>query len=51
MGFSEREVGHFTIKKWLLLFKELKKVYNTSGFGGSFKPKVSQPAPNGWIPF
>lgn len=47
MGFSEREVGHFTVKKWLLLFRELKKVYNSDGF----KPKTPSVAPNGWIPF
>ncbi|MDO4199857.1 MAG: hypothetical protein Q4D57_03815 [Clostridia bacterium] len=51
MGFTEKEVGHFTIRKWLLLFKELKKMYNSGGHGGGFKPKTSNVAPNGWIPF
>ena len=51
MGFSEREVGHFTVKKWLLLFKELKKVYNSGGYSGGFKSKTLNATPNGWIPF
>jgi len=37
LGFSEREVRHFTIKKWFALFDEYKKYHNFKVSGGLFK--------------
>lgn len=37
MGFSEREVGHFTLRKWLALFEHYKKYHNFKVNCGTFK--------------
>nr|DAH98301.1 MAG TPA: hypothetical protein [Caudoviricetes sp.] len=51
LGFSEREIGHFTLKKWFLLFEHYKKYHNFKVLGCTFKDQKDDINPNGWIPF
>jgi hypothetical protein len=53
LGFSEKEVGHFTVKKWLMLFEHYQKHHNFKAKGYIYKiePKFSKENPNGWLPF
>ena len=51
LGFTEREVGHFTLKKWFLLFEQYKKYHNFKVSGCRFEELQDDINPNGWIPF
>jgi len=51
LGFTEREVGHFTLKKWFLLFEQYKKYHNFKVSGCRFEEPQDDINPNGWIPF
>ena len=37
LGFTEREVGHFTLRKWFALFEQYKKYHNFRVNGGTFE--------------
>jgi hypothetical protein len=50
-GFSEREVGHFTIKKWVLLYEQYKKHHNFKAKGCVFKENKKFACNDGWLPF
>ena len=50
-GFTEKEVGHFTIKKWLILFEQYKKHHNFKAKGYIFKEESSQVETDEWLPF
>jgi hypothetical protein len=42
LGFTEREVGHFTLKKWFALFEHYKKYHNFKVNGGAFKTEKTE---------
>lgn len=52
-GFREKEVGHFTIKKWLLLYEEYRKYHNFKAKGYIFKEEESSQTQSSdeWLPF
>ncbi len=49
LGFSEREVGHITLKKWNLLFNHFKKYHNFRAKGGLFKEEKELSQGDEWI--
>lgn len=53
LGFTEKEVGHFTFKKWFMLFEEYKKYHNFKIRGYIFKDEKTsaQKTESLWIPF
>jgi hypothetical protein len=53
LGFSEKEVGHFTLKKWVSLYAEYRKYHNFKAKGYIFREENfnENQNPNGWLPF
>ena len=49
LGFKEKEVGHFTLKKWNLLFNHFKKYHNFKTKGGLFKEEKAANQDDEWI--
>lgn len=49
LGFSEREVGHMTIKKWLQLYEHYRKYHNFKAKNYLFKEEKSKPDEE-WLP-
>ena len=49
LGFSEREVGHITLKKWNLLFNHFKKYHNFKTKGGLFKEEKETNQNDEWF--
>lgn len=51
LGFTEKEVGHMTIKKWSLLYKHFRKYHNFCVKQGLFKEeKITSPNTDEWLP-
>ncbi len=51
LGFTEREVGHFTLKKWLLLYKHFKMYHNFCTANQLFKEEqATQSTSDEWLP-
>ncbi len=48
LGFSEKEIGHFTLKKWLLLYKQYQKYHNFKMKQGFFKEQTEYSEE--WLP-
>lgn len=50
-GFAEKEVGHFTLKKWLLLYGQYKKHHNFKAQGYIFEEEGNQvSSTDEWLP-
>lgn len=49
LGFSQKEVGRMTLKKWNLLFKHFKKYHNFKTKGGLFKEEAEVNQCDEWI--
>jgi len=49
LGFTEREVGHMTLKKWNLLFNHFKKYHNFKMKGGLFKEEKELSQSDEWL--
>ena len=49
LGFSEREVGHMTLKKWNLLFNHFKKYHNFRAKGGLFREEKEVKQSEEWL--
>lgn len=51
LGFSEREVGHFTLKKWSLLYKHFRTYHNFCTANQLFKEEKTTASTNDeWLP-
>ena len=51
LGFTEKEVGHFTIKKWNLLYEHFKCYHNFCTKQGLFKEERTTRQDNDeWLP-
>lgn len=51
LGFTEREVGHFTLKKWSLLYKHFRVYHNFCIGQQLFKEeKTSESTSDEWLP-
>lgn len=50
LGFTEREVGHFTFKKWNVLYKHFRAYHNFCTNKQLFKEENSQQTSDEWLP-
>lgn len=51
LGFTEREVGHFTLKKWSLLYKHFRTYHNFCTANQLFKEeKNTSSTSDEWLP-
>lgn len=51
LGFSEREVGRFTLKKWSLLYKHFRMYHNFCAANQLFKEeKAAASTSDEWLP-
>ncbi len=51
LGFTEKEVGHMTLKKWNLLYKHFRAYHNFCVQQQLFKDeKINLPNNDEWIP-
>ncbi len=51
LGFTEREVGHFSLKKWLLLYKHFRLYHNFCTANQLFKEeKTTTSTSDEWLP-
>ena len=51
LGFTEREVGHFTLKKWSLLYKNFRSYHNFCIKQGLFKEETTiHQSTDEWLP-
>ena len=49
LGFTEREVGHFTLKKWSLLYKHFRMYHNFCIRQGLFKEEKEVSSSDEWL--
>ena len=50
LGFTEKEVGHFTFKKWSLLYEHFKTYYNFCTSKQLFKENTTRQTSDEWLP-
>jgi hypothetical protein len=51
LGFTEREVGHMTLKKWSLLYKHFRAYHNFCVQQQLFKDeKINASSTDEWLP-
>lgn len=53
LGFTEREVGHFTLRKWSLLYRHFRNYHNFCTKQGLFKEEKTTSAHSNndeWLP-
>ena len=51
LGFAEREVGHFTLRKWSFLYKHFRAYHNFCTANQLFKEeKATSPTSDEWLP-